>query len=226
MTYTPLCITSAFSTALGTQPEFNKCSLNPSLLQWIAVDGHKSCIFLVFRRFPDFIESRQLCWHGWGPRICFLFLDLSALLDSQGTEAAQGKKNIFLLQKETRENWGMLLWSSKSNNASSSVCSCHSQGTSHERRRGKTFSNVSQWLRTPQRFGECTNTSRAQGLRGTGLKKPSRPIIVTAQMEEVAAGYVYSDHQRAQRNAVVNQRENAMSQEEKGIWVSSLESDS
>lgn len=76
----------------------------------------------------------------------------------------------------------MLLWSSKSNNASSSVCSCHIQGTSHERRRGKTFSDVSQWLRTPQRFGECTNTSMAQGLRGTGLKKPSRPIIVTAQM--------------------------------------------
>lgn len=62
------------------------------------------------------------------------------------------------------------------------MCSCHIQGTSHERRRGKTFSDVSQWLRTPQRFGECTNTSMAQGLRGTGLKKPSRPIIVTAQM--------------------------------------------
>lgn len=161
--------------------------------------------------FPDFIESRKLCWHGWGPRICFPFLDHSALLDSQGTEVAQGKKNIFLLQKETRENWWMLLWSSKSNNASSSVCSCHIQGTSHERRRGKTFSDVSQWLRTPQQFGECTNTSMAQGLRGTGLKKPSRPIIVTAQMEEVAAGYVYSDHQRAQRMR--------LSIKERMLWV-------
>lgn len=87
--------------------------------------------------FPDSIESRKLCWHGWGPRICFLFLDHSVLLDSQGTEVAQGKKNIFLLQKETRENWWMLLWSPKSNNASSSVCSCHIQGTSHKGKEGK-----------------------------------------------------------------------------------------
>lgn len=34
--------------------------------------------------------------------------------------------------------------------------------------------------------------------------------------EGAAAGYVHSGHQRAQRNAVVSQRENTLSQEEKG----------
>lgn len=59
--------------------------------------------FWCSKGFPDSIQSQKLCWHGWGPRICFLFLDDNVPEDSQGKRGGTGeKKDIFLLLKEKK----------------------------------------------------------------------------------------------------------------------------
>lgn len=55
--------------------------------------------FWCSKGFPDSIQSLKLCWHGWGPRICFLFLDHNALEDSQGERGSTGQEKHFSATK-------------------------------------------------------------------------------------------------------------------------------
>lgn len=62
--------------------------------------------FWCSKGFPDSIQSLKLCWHGWGPRICFLFLDHNALEDSQRVRGSTGQEKHFSATKGKKVGLG------------------------------------------------------------------------------------------------------------------------